>query len=101
MSLDLQHGILVSTLVSAQDASGRVQIEGPSINIQLSVNEARSLAESILQAATFAEADAFLLDWVVQSAGVDAGYAVALLREFRQYREARVARPIEGSEPAR
>lgn len=91
-----QPSILVTTLVSARDQSGRVQIEGERVKLQLSVEEARALASNILEAATYAEADAFLFHFMRET--IDAGDAGAaqVLVEFRQYREARVARPPEG-----
>jgi hypothetical protein len=98
VSMD-QHSIMVTTLVSNRDRSGRVQIEGPNIKAQLSADEARDLAANILQAATFAEADAFLFAWVQQVIGGDEAAAAGLLQEFRQFREARVARPVD--EPPR
>lgn len=95
MSVDQQHTIMVTTLVSARDQSGRVQVEGPGVNLQLSADEARDLAGNILQAAYAAEADEFLFNWLRTSLKAEQEHGWMLLREFREYREARVARPVE------
>lgn len=88
---------MVTTLVSARNQEGRVQVEGPNCKLQLSTDSARDLALNILQAATYAEADAFLFHWLRTAIGADAAAGYGLLSEFRQYREARTARPLEGT----
>jgi hypothetical protein len=91
--------IMVSTLVSARDGSGRVQMEGPRVAAQLSIEEARDLGQNLLQAATHAEVDAFLLGWAIGKVSLGQREAAILLSEFRAYCQTRVAEPLAETEP--
>ena len=82
--------INVTTLISNRDQSGRVHIEGPGVKLQLIADDARALAGNIAEAATFAEADAFLFAFARQTIGADVNAAAVLLSEFREFREARI-----------
>lgn len=57
--------------------------------IQLSPEEARSIARDLIEAAEAAEQDGFLVEWGAESFGGDQRAAAALLLEFRKWREAR------------
>lgn len=89
--------INVTTLVSASDRTGRVQVVGPGVKLQLSSDEARALSANLAEAATFAEADAFLFHFIRETVGTDDQGAAILLSQFREYREARVAQPLSGT----
>jgi hypothetical protein len=57
--------------------------------IQLSPDEARSIARDLIEAAEAAEQDAFLVEWGAESFGGDRNAATVLLLEFRKWRDAR------------
>ncbi|HEY8597358.1 MAG TPA: hypothetical protein VIL85_02940 [Thermomicrobiales bacterium] len=56
--------------------------------IQLSPDEARSVALQLIEAAETAEQDAFLVEWGTEALG-DERTAAALLMQFRKWREER------------
>lgn len=56
--------------------------------LQVSPEEAREIALSILEAAESARSDAFLVEWVKASCGADDEGAARLLHEFRNWRKA-------------
>jgi len=56
--------------------------------IQLSPDEARSVARQLTEAAEAAEQDAFLVEWGTEALG-DERTAAALLMQFRKWREER------------
>lgn len=60
--------------------------------IQLSPDEARSVARDLIEAAESAEQDAFLIEWGAESFGGDRRAATVLLLEFRKWREARAGK---------
>jgi hypothetical protein len=53
---------------------------------QMTPDEARQFALSILQAAEAAEQDAFIMDFATKKMGLDDGHGAALVNEFRVYR---------------
>lgn len=57
--------------------------------LQVSPEEARGIASSILQAAEAAEQDAFLMEWIQRTTGVDELGAGRLVVEYRDWREKR------------
>jgi hypothetical protein len=72
-----------------------VQLHHGDWSIQCSPDEARQLAQSIIEAAEAAEQDGFLMEWAKESIGADDGVATMLLTEYRQWREARRKREDE------
>lgn len=63
--------------------------------IQLSPDEAREVAQRLMEAAESAEQDAFLVEWGAESFGGDRRAAAALLLEFRKWRDARRERATD------
>ena len=88
--------VVVSTLMSASEKKGRVQMEGPEIRAQMDVGDARALAWNLLSAAAMAEADAFIWHFALEMLKGDEGLASMMMIEFRKYREATIATPPEG-----
>lgn len=64
--------------------------------IQLSPDEAREVAQGLIEAAESAEQDAFLIEWGAESFQGDRRAAAALLLEFRKWREARREKSGDG-----
>lgn len=96
--------IMVTTLISGATNEGRVQVELPSIGgqpgfrAQFSITEAREFALNMLEASVCAHADAFIFSFFTQTVGLLPEAAVALLQDFREFREASIAVPPEGVE---
>lgn len=61
---------------------------GITFDLQVSPFEARKIALSILEAADAAEGDEFLVTFLQKKVGVGLDGAVAVLRDFREMREA-------------
>lgn len=92
--------VMVSTLYGRDNRIPMVQIEFADPVLQMSADNAVELAQNIMQAAQASMTDAFLIEFFKQSDfGLNDGHVFALLRDFRQWREARIARPPEGSKP--
>ena len=85
----------VSSGYGAHTRQSFVQLHHGDWTIQCSPDEARQLAQSIVEAAEAAEQDGFLIEWAKQSIGVDDGAATQLLMEYRKWREARRKEPSE------
>lgn len=58
----------------------------------VSSDDARTIARDIIDTAHAADADAFLVDFLREKLGLDTPAAVAMLREFRDWRIARSER---------
>ena len=69
-----------------------VQLHHGDWSIQVSPEEARSIARSMIEAAEAAEQDGFLVEWAKQAIGVDDGAATRLLVEFRKWRDGQRSR---------
>lgn len=64
-----------------------VAIHWKDVMEQLSPEEARAFALSVLEAAEAAIQDAFIIEWVLKTINGDEAAGIALLREFREWRE--------------
>jgi hypothetical protein len=80
--------ISIETIVSNRDGKPYVVLKWGQESGQLTPEQARQHALSILEAAEAAEGDAFITEWVTDRIGADGERAVMLLREFRAYRSA-------------
>ena len=66
-----------------------VTVHWKDVVVQLSPDDARRFAISIVEAAEAAEQDAFLVEFTKESVGFDDAAAIALLSEYRTWREKR------------
>lgn len=73
-----------------------VTIHWKDVTVQMSPEEARAFASTVVGAAEASEQDAFLVEWVQSQIGCDMIGAANLLMEFRQWREQRM-KNLEGS----
>lgn len=89
--------IMVTTLVSQRTGEPMVQIEMPQLTVQLGVSEVEDLARNMVHACEAAITDAFLASFFRRPEfDMGADGAMAILREFREWREARIAKPPGG-----
>lgn len=83
--------ILVSSMLSFQNKTGRVQIEMPETDAQLSQDEAAQIAHQIIDTTAAARMDEFLWKFATERLELDDGRAAALLEEWRDFTHAKVA----------
>ena len=81
--------IYTRALYGAQCRQPLVELRYQDLSVQLSPEDARELAMSLLQTAEAAEQDAFLVEWSQQEVHATLTEAVGLLEGFRKWREAR------------
>ena len=85
--------IFVTSIVSGRTFEPLVQIEWGDKKCQLGLDEARSHALWILEAAEAAESDAFVFQWLTRDIVGDQEDATAnfdqIMEEFQAFREAR------------
>jgi hypothetical protein len=90
--------INVTSLVSGRTLEPVVQIQWGEHRAQLSPEEARQHALSILSCAEAAESDAFVFQWLTRDiVGTEAERAAEferIMREFRGFREARFKKEL-------
>jgi hypothetical protein len=86
--------IMVTSMLSYQTKTGRVQIEIPDDDgvAQLSQEEATNLAENILQAVAAARMDEFLWKFAKERLDLEDGAASAIMSEFREFTSAKIAK---------
>lgn len=93
--------ILVESLVSSRTHEPVVQIRVLFDNgkgqttVQMSPEEARGIAQHIMEAAESATVDAFLNNWCRTVLQASESQAAGIMKDFRDFREARVARNTE------
>lgn len=90
--------VLVSTLFAASMQQPMVQLELPRRAVQLSPEDAVKVGLRIVEAGKAAVLDAFLISWMRDAGNFDEASVIALLSEFRSWREARVAKPPIGGD---
>lgn len=96
--------ILVESLVSSTTLEPVVQLRilfdngDGQTTVQMSPEDARQIAQHILEAAEGAIVDAFLNDWCKTMLGGNEAHAAMIMKDFREFREARVARNTEQPE---
>lgn len=66
---------------------------------QMTPEEARDHANAVLQAAEAAETDAFLFQWAQTTLGLDIHGAMAIMMDFRKWREAFAAKSGPPADP--
>jgi hypothetical protein len=66
-----------------------VQVEGEAIDgpIQLSPQEARAFAMTLLESADAAESDGFIVEFMRKELKADHEHTMVLLKEFRKFRQ--------------
>lgn len=84
---DTEAGFSVSTLVSNRDGTGRIDVCWLGALGQMSVEEARSTAWVLVEAASVAETEAMLMRYLKADIGLDEDKAAHMLNEFRKYRD--------------
>lgn len=88
--------INVTTLYGRDNRIPMVQVEVPREKAQLTVEEAEDLARNLVHACEASLTDAFLIEffqrpeWELQD-----NVLWGIIREFREWREARIAKPPE------
>lgn len=89
--------INITTLYGHDKNIPMVQIEVPNGGkAQLTVEEAEDLARNLVHATEASLTDAFLIEFLRgPTLELEDGQVWSLIREFRQWREARIARPPE------
>jgi hypothetical protein len=91
---DKPRSILVTTLYGRDNRIPMVQIEVPDGKAQLSIEEAEDLSRNIVHACEASLTDAFLIEFLKGPAlELEDPQVFGMIREFRQWREARIARP--------
>ena len=80
--------ITVQSMVSYKTRKPMVSIYWPSTQdaAQMTPDEVRTFALSLLQSAEAAEQDAFLMDFATKKLGVDDAGGAQLVNEFREWR---------------
>jgi hypothetical protein len=81
--------IWFTSLVSQKTGEGVVELQWGEKQAQLSIQEAREHALGVLEVAEAAETDAFIVEFFEQELKVPRENALALLVNFRGYREKR------------
>lgn len=90
--------IWVTTLYGQANRIPLVQIEVPNGKVQLSIDAAEDMARNIVHACEASLTDAFLIEFLKGSLKLDDPAVFGVIREFRQWREARIATPPEPDE---
>jgi hypothetical protein len=85
--------ILVTTLYGRDNKIPMVQIEVPNGKAQLSLEETEDLARNLVHAAEASATDAFLIEFLRDSLELDDNAVWGIIREFREWREAKIAKP--------
>jgi hypothetical protein len=89
--------ILVTTLYGRDNRIPMVQIEVPNGKAQLTIEEAEDLARNLVHASEASLTDAFLIEFLRGPAlELEDAQVWGLIREFREWREARIAQPPPG-----
>lgn len=70
-----------------------VQIEVPDGKAQLSLEQTEDLARNLVHAAEASATDAFLIEFLRESLELDDNAVWGIIREFREWREAKIAKP--------
>lgn len=91
--------LLIESLVSSRTKEPVVQLtvkldNGQTV-VQFTPEQARSTAQVLMQAAESAVIDTFILKWVKDVLEQDEITAAHIMKDFREFREARVARNTE------
>lgn len=90
----MERSILVTTLYGRDNRIPLVQIEVPDGKAQLNIEQAEDLARNIVHACEASLTDAFLIEFLKTPVlELDDPQVFGVLRAFREWREARVARP--------
>lgn len=84
-----QHGIEITTIVSARTHEPFVVLGWGDERGQLTPTEARQHARRVLEAAEAADQDAFLFSWLRERIGAAEEHRYAVLAEFRAWRAKR------------
>lgn len=79
----------VTTMVGTKKQAPVVVLNLRNVEVQMSPETAREHATVMLNAASAAETDAFLVGYLTKQLGATDGAAMEALRHFREYREAR------------
>lgn len=86
--------INVTTLYGRANRQPFVQIEVPNGKAQLTIDETEDLARNLVHAAEASLTDAFLIEFLKGPVLELEDNAVwSIIREFREWREARIAKP--------
>ena len=94
---DTAHAIIVTTLYGRDNAIPMVQIELPDGKAQLTIEQAEDLARNIVHASEASLTDAFLIEFLRGPVlELEDAQVWGLIRAFREWREARIARPPTG-----
>lgn len=83
--------IHISTMYGARERKPFVSLAWGAERADLSPTEARAHAAAILDVAAASEADAFIVDFLTDTAGLELESAVLALQAFRDWREAKGA----------
>ena len=81
--------VSVTSLVGFMTQEALVELGIGDNKVQLLAGEARQIALNILSCAAVAEADLFFIHFAMGKIGTDIQGAAVLLKEFRDWREAR------------
>jgi hypothetical protein len=87
-------GVFVDGIVAARNKEPYVRLTVNGERAQLSIAEAHSIANDLLNMAARTEADAMVLRFFEKKEFPD-GAAAAIMLDFRRYRQEQDARPIE------
>lgn len=81
--------IWCTSIFGAKTHRGLVQIteQKSELNIIITPDEARNIARDLIQVASAAEHDAFLVDFLSEKTGTKWDQAVQIMREFREWRK--------------
>lgn len=91
--MDDDSPIVAGSIFGAKTRKGLVSLTvGTRAPVLMTPEEARSVAEDILQACTAAETDEVLMTWLHTRMDMDDQRATLVLRDLRQLREERRAR---------
>jgi hypothetical protein len=86
--------INITTLYGRDNKIPMVQIEVPEGKAQVTVEEAEDLARNLVHACEASLTDAFLIEFLKGPAlELEDTLVFTILREFREWREARIAKP--------
>lgn len=87
--------INVISLVSQRTHEPLVEINVPDPRVLLPVSAVREIARTLLEAAEAAQTDAFLFAYLTKDDEFTAGQAVAVIADFRSYREVQLRAEID------
>ena len=89
-----EKAIMVSTLYGRDNKIPMVQIEVPDGKAQLDIETAEALIRNLSAAVQASLTDAFLIEFFRGPVlGLEDAQVWSLIREFREWREARIVRP--------